>query len=69
MYDLSMPNSKPGKCAKCSGSGVYRWGGSVNGKSKFEGRCNSCGGTGEQTAADIKRNLTYNKFKIARIAL
>lgn len=67
MYDLSQPNHKPGECCKCKGSGVYRWGASVNGKSQHEGTCFSCGGTGHQTGSDIGRNKTYNRYKIARM--
>lgn len=67
MYDLSVPNEKPGTCAKCSGSGLYSWGTVVNGKPSFTGKCKSCGGTGKQTWADIRRNETYNRHKISRI--
>jgi DnaJ-class molecular chaperone len=67
MYDLSQPNSKPGKCGKCSGSGQYRWGPQINGQSKYSGQCHSCGGKGFQTRRDIRRDVTYNRFKIARI--
>jgi DnaJ-class molecular chaperone len=68
MYDLSQPNEKPGLCGKCRGTGTYRWGASVNGKSAHEGTCFSCQGTGKQSAADIKRNHTYNRYKIAAVA-
>jgi DnaJ-class molecular chaperone len=67
MYDLSMPNAKPGTCDKCRGSGQYSWGAVVNGVPSKSGTCWSCAGTGRQDGADIKRNRTYNKFKIARI--
>lgn len=67
MYDLAQPAERPGKCPKCSGSGVYRWGACVNGKMAREGKCHSCGGTGQQSRADIARNVTYNRHKIARI--
>lgn len=65
MYDLSQPNDKPGRCIKCSGTGVYKWGAVVNGKSAKEGPCHSCGGTGKQSVKDIRRNRTYNRHKIA----
>jgi DnaJ-class molecular chaperone len=68
MYDLSQPNNQPGQCVKCKGTGAYRWGPIVNGKASHGGTCFSCGGTGKQTKKDIKRNHTYNRFKIARIA-
>jgi hypothetical protein len=67
MYDLSMPNEKPGVCCKCKGTGTYGWGASVNGKMTHSGTCYSCSGTGKQTVKDIKRNNTYNKHKIAAI--
>lgn len=65
MYDLSVPNLKPGRCAKCKGTGEYRWGACVNGKMTNVGKCNACGGKGEQTQADIYRNISYNKHKLA----
>jgi DnaJ-class molecular chaperone len=70
MYDLSVPNARPGKCEKCSGRGIYCFGGAVvNGVFQGQsGPCHSCNGTGRQTAADIRRNIAYNRYKIARIA-
>jgi DnaJ-class molecular chaperone len=67
MYDLAMPNEKPGKCCKCHGTGTYRWGATVNGKTAHSGKCHSCGGTGRQTKRDIYRNLAYNRYKIAQM--
>lgn len=71
MYDFAVPNAKPGECAKCSGSGVYRWAGHMeNGQWKGkEGPCHSCSGTGQQTISDIKRNVAYNRHKLSRISL
>jgi DnaJ-class molecular chaperone len=68
MYDLSQPNSKPGTCVKCKGSGLYQWGACVNGKMTHAGKCFSCKGTGEQTTTQIKTNHAYNKHKIASMA-
>lgn len=68
MYDLSVPNEKPGVCAKCKGTGMYCWGASVNGKFANQGTCYSCEGTGRQDANKIVRNHVYNKHKIAMIA-
>lgn len=68
MYDLSQPNSKPGVCVKCKGSGRYSWGACVNGKMSNSGTCFSCRGTGKQSTVQIKRNRTYNKYKISAIA-
>ena len=67
MYDLSIPNAKPGRCEKCRGSGVYSWGGTVNGVPVKSGKCFSCQGTGKQTRRDMGRNHTYNRFKISQI--
>jgi len=69
MYDMSQPNSKPGECVKCRGTGVYSFGGTVNGKPRKSGTCYSCRGTGKQDTAQIHRNHTYNKFKVMRIGL
>ena len=70
MYDMAVPNAKPGACEKCRGSGRYRWGGAmVNGVWQGkEGPCHSCRGTGRQANADIRRNVAYNRFKLAEIA-
>jgi len=67
MYDLSVPNEKPGVCAKCRGTGIYAWGVITNGKPANSGPCYSCRGTGQQQGKDIRRNQTYNRYKIARI--
>lgn len=67
MYDLAVPNAKPGQCAKCNGSGVYCWGIVVNGQPSKSGPCHSCGGTGQQTVRDIKRNEAYNRHKISTL--
>jgi len=67
MYDLSVPNAKPGRCEKCRGTGRYSWGAVINGKVQNSGACHSCRGTGAQSRADIARNHTYNRHKIAQI--
>jgi len=67
MYDLAVPNVKPGRCEKCRGTGVYSWGGTLNGKPVRTGQCHSCRGTGAQSRSDIARNHTYNRHKIALI--
>jgi DnaJ-class molecular chaperone len=69
MYDFSQPNDQPGKCNKCQGTGEYRWGASINGKSQHSGPCHSCGGKGHQTKADIKRDHGYNWHKARTIHL
>jgi DnaJ-class molecular chaperone len=68
MSDFAMPNEKPGKCCKCSGTGEYRWQVTVQGKPAVKAAtCYSCGGTGEQTRSDIARNNAYNRHKLASI--
>lgn len=69
MYDLSVPNDKPGLCAKCRGTGVYTWGGTENGKPRFSGQCHSCQGSGAQNSNDIRRNHAYNRHKIKTIGV
>ena len=66
-HDFSMPNDKPGECCKCKGTGAYRWGANVNGKSQFTGTCWSCKGTGKQSAKQIKTNHAYNRHKVVNI--
>ena len=68
MYDLSVPNEKPGTCAKCRGTGEYRWGACVNGRMTNVGPCHSCRGTGQQQARDILRNRAYNRHKLATLS-
>jgi hypothetical protein len=67
MYDLAMPNDRPGVCCKCRGEGIYRWGAVVNGVPSKSGPCHSCRGTGRQTEADIRRNDAYNRHKLHAI--
>lgn len=67
MYDLSVPNEKPGQCAKCRGTGEYRWGACVNGRMTNVGPCHSCRGTGQQQARDILRNRAYNRHKLVTL--
>lgn len=68
MYDLSQPNAKPGICVKCRGTGTYSWGACVNGKMSNSGPCYSCQGTGRQDGRQIRRNKSYNHFKLRDIA-
>ena len=37
-------------CTRCGGSGVYRWGGTINGVSRFSGVCFRCNGSGSEPA-------------------
>lgn len=70
MTDFAVPNDKPGRCAKCNGSGLFRWAGSSNGRPVVRaGACHSCNGTGKQTARDIRRNVAYNRFKLSNLSL
>lgn len=47
-------------CYQCGGSGIYAWGGSINGKPRHHGTCYRCQGKGHQTTADDKRNNYYD---------
>jgi DnaJ-class molecular chaperone len=67
MYDFSQPNDAPGTCCKCHGTGTYHWGAVVNGVPGKSGTCFSCRGTGKQSSRQIRRNRTYNRFKVAEI--
>jgi hypothetical protein len=67
MYDLSQPNDAPGTCCKCKGTGIYGWGAVVNGVPSKSGTCFSCRGRGKQSTRQIRRNHTYNRFKVAAI--
>ncbi len=70
MYDMAVPARKAGdQCPKCRGSGRYSWGAVVNGSPQHSGQCHSCGGKGYQTAADIGRDIAYNRHKLRRIGL
>jgi excinuclease UvrABC ATPase subunit len=61
--DFAQPNSKPGRCIKCKGDGVYKWGVFENGRPSKTGTCYSCRGTGFQDWKQIKRNQVYNATK------
>jgi DnaJ-class molecular chaperone len=67
MTDFAVPNAKPGTCEKCRGSGTYSWGTVVNGVPSHSGMCFSCRGTGRQDVRQIRRNETYNRFKIVEL--
>ena len=45
------------KCGRCQGTGVYRWGAVINGRSTHQGACYQCEGKGRQGQADFKRNF------------
>ena len=68
MSDFAQPAEKPGRCPKCKGTGLYKWGGTVNGKPLHSGACFSCQGTGWQDQEQIGRNRAYNRFKLAEIS-
>ena len=52
------------KCERCRGSGVYTWGGTVNGRPIHTGECFRCGGKGWQGVADFRRNYGYDNHAI-----
>jgi hypothetical protein len=53
------------ECERCQGSGVYCWGGSVNGKPVHTGDCYACQGKGFLNQDDFKRNWGYWNYTIA----
>src|SRR5215475_14155407 len=53
-------NDAPGKCAKCSGTGRYKW---EEGGQQRAGRCFSCNGTGRQSKAQMLKNEIYNRWR------
>lgn len=56
------------QCPKCKGSGQYGWTKVVQGRTVREaGTCFSCGGIGKQSASQISRNITYNRYKLAEV--
>jgi DnaJ-class molecular chaperone len=69
MSDFAVPNATPGRCAKCNGSGQYRWAGKLaDGRPVVRaGSCHSCGGSGRQSRSDIARNNAYNRHKLASL--
>lgn len=68
MSGFAHPAFRPGQCPKCRGSGVYRWGPSINGRPpQHSGECFSCNGTGRQDQRQIRRNQTYNRYRLAEI--
>ena len=54
------------RCDRCHGSGVYNWGGTVNGKPVHTGTCYQCGGVGRQGQDDYKRNYGHILYSISR---
>lgn len=62
--DFAHVNPTPGPCGKCSGSGLYRWGAVINGRAQYEGTCWSCQGAGRQTRQQIRRNRTFNAYRM-----
>ena len=53
------------ECPKCHGTGLYSWGGTVNGKPVHQGDCYQCGGTGAQNSDDFARNHVYTLHAIS----
>ena len=64
-YEVEVRSEFP---CDCRGSGVYAWGGSVNGRPVKTGPHFACAEKGWQSRSDVIRNITYwNKY--ARIAM
>jgi hypothetical protein len=52
------------KCDRCSGTGRYSWGASVNGKMTHSGPCFRCEGKGHHNQDDYKRNWAYDRYAV-----
>lgn len=52
-------------CDRCQGTGIYAWGGTVNGKSVHTGDCYRCEGHGTQGQDDYRRNYGHTLHMIA----
>jgi hypothetical protein len=46
-------------CERCHATGIYTWGGTVNGRPVHSGTCHHCGGSGMQDLDDMFRNRAY----------
>jgi hypothetical protein len=53
-----MANNPSAGCWRCNGTGVYRWGAVVNGKSTHEGPCFRCVGGGQYAPAHVFKPKT-----------
>ena len=63
-----MKNKKQNKCGNCNGTGIYKWGASINGRPTNQGVCYTCQGKGYETSKDRKRNNYYWNH-VARISI
>lgn len=54
------------KCGHCQGTGIYRWGASINGVMTHSGDCYRCQGKGWQSDDDRRRNWGYDNHAIRR---
>jgi hypothetical protein len=49
-------------CDHCDGSGIYRWGASINGKPpQHSGPCHRCQEKGKMDASDCARTMEYHR--------
>jgi hypothetical protein len=48
------------ECERCNGTGEYRWGAVINGRSEHSGECYHCGGKGKQNLDDKIRCHNYS---------
>lgn len=63
---VSIAASTKVTCTHCGGTGVYKWGASVNGVMTHSGPCYQCEGKGYQTDADQRRNWGYQNYAIGQ---
>jgi hypothetical protein len=54
------------ECNRCRGTGIYCWGGTINGKPVHTGDCYQCGGAGTQDQDDMHRNRAHVLHAISR---
>jgi hypothetical protein len=54
------------KCERCSGTGTYCWGGTVNGVPVHSADCARCAGKGVLTFDDMRRGRAYDNYAISR---
>ncbi len=52
------------KCDKCKGTGIYKWGSSVNSKMTYSGGCFRCSGNGQMDFDDMRRCKAYDNHAI-----
>ena len=47
------------RCDRCGGSGIYTWGGTINGRPMYAGTCFRCGGSGKEWTVEKEYTPEY----------